>query len=197
MRPRILSLLAAGLALGACVSTPRGPLAEVGLPNFAKVDTGLYRGGQPTESGIEELARQGVATVLDLRRADEKPPTRAAERAAVERLHMAYQAEPMSGLGAPRRAVIERLLALIEDPGRGPVFVHCKRGADRTGTVVAIYRLRHDCWSAEEAIREARRRGMAWFEFGMRRLIRAWYRDLEAAGCTPAADAARPPGAMP
>jgi tyrosine-protein phosphatase SIW14 len=197
MRPRFLSLLAAGLALGACVSTPRGPLAEVGLPNFVKVDARLYRGGQPTESGIEELARQGVATVVDLRRAEEKPPTRAAERAAVERLHMAYEAEPMSGLGAPRRPAIERMLALIEDPARGPVFVHCKRGADRTGTVVAIYRVRHDCWSAEEAIREARRQGMAWFEFGMRRLIRAWYREVEAAGCTPAAAAAGPPGAMP
>lgn len=191
-------MLAAGLTLGACVSTPRGPLAEAGVPNFAQVEAWLYRGGQPTETGFEALARQGIATVVDLRRPQEKPPTRAAERAAVERLHMTYEAEPMSGLGAPRRAAIERLLALIEDPGRAPVFVHCKRGADRTGTVVAIYRVRHDCWSADQAIREARRLGMAWFEFGMRRFIRARQREVEAAGCVPARGAAAgPPVAVP
>lgn len=186
MKRRILATLFCGLALGACVSTPRGPLASAGLPNFAQVEGRLYRGGQPTAGGFERLAEQGISTVVDLRRAGEQPPTRAAERAAVERLHMTYAAEPMPSLGAPERSAIERLLAIIEDPLGGAVFVHCKRGADRTGTVVAIYRIRHDCWSADDAIREARSHGMAWFEFGMRRFIRAWHREVQAAGCAPA-----------
>ena len=38
-----------------------------GVPNFHKVNDGLYRGGQPSRQGFESLAKLGIKTVLDLR----------------------------------------------------------------------------------------------------------------------------------
>jgi protein-tyrosine phosphatase len=52
---------------------------------------------------------------------------------------------------------------MLEDSSTGPVFVHCRRGADRTGAVVACYRIEHDHWKNERALAEARSLGMRWF----------------------------------
>lgn len=183
---RLRSLALGALLLAGCASTPPGPLALVGLPNFERVNPSLYRGGQPTPAGLAELARLGVTTVVDLRRAGEGPPSRVEEQEVAAQLRLDYLPVRLSSIAAPRREAVETLLAAIGDPARQPVFVHCKRGADRTGTVIALYRVTRECWSAEQAIDEARRHGMAWWEFAMRRFVRSWQREVAARGCTPA-----------
>ena len=45
----------------------------------------------------------------------------------------------------------------MADPAKRPVFVHCKHGADRTGTMVAFYRILFEGWSKDEAIREMKK----------------------------------------
>ena len=35
-----------------------------------------------------------------------------------------------------------------------PILVHCKHGADRTGAVIAFYRMVYQYWSADKAIEE-------------------------------------------
>jgi tyrosine-protein phosphatase SIW14 len=52
--------------------------------------------------------------------------------------------------------------------------VHCRRGADRTGTVIACYRITHDGWSNRKALQEATSYGMSWIEFGMQRYVLAF-----------------------
>ena len=47
----------------------------------------------------------------------------------------------MPGLSRPSHEQVSRVMAIINAKENGPVFIHCKRGADRTGTVVAIYRI--------------------------------------------------------
>jgi protein tyrosine/serine phosphatase len=55
-----------------------------------------------------------------------------------------------------------------------PVFIHCKRGADRTGAMVAFYRIRNHGWTAARAYAEAREIGMrAWYN-GLKRQIEAF-----------------------
>ncbi len=140
-----------------------------GIHNFGRVDERLYRGGQPTPAGIEYLAKLGVRTVIDLR----EPGARSrAERRLVTASGMKYMAVPMSGFTAPAIADITKILATLEDPAAGPVFIHCRRGADRTGAVVAAYHIAHDNWDNARALKDARAHHMSFYQFPRANFIR-------------------------
>ena len=81
----------------------------------------------------------------------------AAEAAAAGIL---YTNIPLKGLGRPTDAQVAQVLAVIE-ASSGPVFVHCEYGCDRTGTVIACYRIRHDQLTGATAQAEADRYGMS------------------------------------
>ncbi|MFY9571147.1 MAG: tyrosine-protein phosphatase [Blastocatellia bacterium] len=143
------------------------------LPNFHKVSDTLYRGGQPTSAGAAKLAELGIKTIINLR--GEEDVDREGQKQA-EAAGLRYFNVPMPGLSAPSDEQIARVIKLIDDPENQPVFIHCKRGADRTGTVAAIYRIKHEGWTSERAIGEAKRHGMSWAEFGMRSYISNYYK---------------------
>lgn len=153
------------------------------LPNFARVDEHLYRGAQPTEDGLRKLKAMGIKTVINLRDDDERA---ARERDLVQALGMRYFNVPMKGLSRPTDEQIARVIALIDAPENWPVFIHCKRGADRTGTVIACYRIARQGWKAKEAIAEAKRFGMSFFVFAMRDYIRDYERRCGQANCVAA-----------
>lgn len=132
------------------------------LPNFQKVDDHVYRGGQPTASGFKDLAQLGIKTVVDLRDIGEH--SQADEQKVVTDLGMRYVSIPMHGLSTPKQDKVDAVEALFNDTTSGPVFVHCKRGADRTGMVVAVYRISHDQWENKKALSEAKSYGMSFFE---------------------------------
>jgi|SRR5579872_418884 len=138
-----------------------------GISRFSSVNDHIYRGGQPGPKALEQLARLGVRTIIDLREGDHT----ADEEKFVVAAGMRYVHVPMAGLSAPTDDQIAKVLALLGDSATGPVFVHCKRGADRTGTVVACYRIRHDHWDNQKALAEARKNGMSFFERGMQNYI--------------------------
>ena len=144
------------------------------LPNFQRVGDRLYRGGQPKRGGYERLARLGVKTVINLRDADEHAR---AEGVEARGAGLRYYNVPMGRLGRPSDAEVERVLRLIDAPENQPVFVHCHRGADRTGLVVAVYRMAHDGWTAERAQAEANRFGMRRWQIGKKDYINDYYRD--------------------
>ncbi|HYO63930.1 MAG TPA: tyrosine-protein phosphatase [Pyrinomonadaceae bacterium] len=138
------------------------------LPNFQRVNERLYRGGQPTERGLRRLAALGVRTVVNLR-ADDERARREGEQARA--LGLRYFNFPLERIGRPDADRIAELLALVRAPEHQPVFVHCQRGADRTGMVVAAYRIAHDDWTAVEATREAKRLGLRFWQRGMKDFI--------------------------
>lgn len=105
----------------------------------------------------------------DRRAASEEQEARAAG------LH--YYNVPLKRLGRPTDSQIERVLSLIEAPENGVIFLHCEHGDDRTGTVVAVYRIGRDGWTDREAIREAKRYGMKFWQRGMKDYISDCYRD--------------------
>ena len=136
--------------------------------NFIKVDEHVYRGADPTAVGLTELGAMGVKVDLDLR---EKSGATEIEKKQAEKLGMKYVNIPMKPFSAPTDDEVEKALALLRQNNAGPVFVHCRRGKDRTGTVVACYRIQHDGWSNREALSEARKDGMSFTERGMRSFI--------------------------
>ncbi|MBI4346397.1 MAG: tyrosine-protein phosphatase, partial [Elusimicrobia bacterium] len=106
------------------------------LPRFGEVAPGVLRSGQPNRAGLGTLAERGVKTVLSLRRWVVR-----GEREETARLKMAHASVAMSGWKFPTFRQVDRALAVLTDPSRQPVLVHCAFGKDRTGTVVAAYRV--------------------------------------------------------
>jgi tyrosine-protein phosphatase SIW14 len=150
-----------------------------GIPNFHQVDEHVYRSAQPKDEGWKNLAKLGVKTVIDLRRPDEHSTD--AEAKAVEAAGMHYVNVPMQGVVAPPDGAITKILALMNSRTDGPVLVHCKRGADRTGTVIAAYRMTHDHWQNGKAMQEAKSYGMRWTQVGMKQYISNFQAPAEAA----------------
>jgi protein tyrosine/serine phosphatase len=146
------------------------------LPNFSKVNANLYRGGQPTEAGVKELKRLKVRTIISLRGLDENsiPEEKWAQDAGIK-----FIGFNLSNWFEPKTEDIEIINKVINKPENQPVFVHCKRGADRTGTVVAVYRIRHDGLTAQEAIAEAKKFDFGWWQFWMKDFIKDYYRDFK------------------
>jgi tyrosine-protein phosphatase SIW14 len=158
------------------------------LPNFQKVDDHVYRGAQPTDSGFKDLAQLGIKTIVDLRDIGEH--SQANEEKIVTGLGMRYVSIPMHGLSTPKGDKVAAVQALFNDTTSGPVFVHCKRGADRTGMVVAVYRISHDQWDNKRALTEAKSYGMSFFERAIQSYVMNYRPSVALA--TAGADSASP-----
>jgi uncharacterized protein (TIGR01244 family) len=141
------------------------------LPNFHAVNTLIYRGGQPKPGGIKKLADLGIKTVINLRDDDERARL---EEQEVKAAGLVYYNRPLPRWDGPNDQEIRELLSLLTTSDK-PVFVHCKRGADRTGVLIAIYRIEHDGWTSEEAKAEANRYGMGFWQRGMKDYIHEYF----------------------
>ena len=141
-----------------------------GIVNFHEVDEHVFRGAQPTSDGLKGLAKLGVKTIVDLTGGSDHSRF---EKETVEKLGMQYVHVPLPGLQAPTPEDVWRVLGYLSPSGSDswPVFIHCKRGKDRTGTVVACYRITHDHWDNQKALEEAKLHGMSRVQRAMQQFI--------------------------
>ena len=123
------------------------------------------------------LEQLGVRTIIDLR---DRAGISFIDRKRAEAHGIRYHRIPLGKLRGPSRATMDRILKILADPESGPVYVHCRRGCDRTGTVIACHRIASEGWTAEKAIAEARERGMIQIEFLKRVFIRQFHKALTA-----------------
>lgn len=107
--------------------------------NFHFVAPGVFRSAQPSARRLAQAAALGIRTVVNLR-GERDCATFMEETAACRRLGLDLVNFPMRARIPPRP---ERLLALCElfDAAPGPLLLHCKTGADRTGFASALYLL--------------------------------------------------------
>ncbi len=164
---KLLLLLALFCSLSLSLAGERGLPAQHGVGNFGKVNDRLYRGAQPNDEGLRRLKQLGIKSVLNLRTGGGAPRE---EAALAQALGLVYTNFPLNGIRAPKQEEVGRALALIQSLP-GPVFVHCQHGCDRTGTIIACYRIQHERWSNQAALGEALRYGLSPLERGMRRYI--------------------------
>jgi protein tyrosine phosphatase (PTP) superfamily phosphohydrolase (DUF442 family) len=127
------------------------------LPNLHKVSENLYRGAQPTAEGMKQLEKLGIKTVINLRSLH-------SDRDEMKGTKLFYEHIRMTTWNVEDKDVI-RFLQIVTDPNRTPVFVHCQHGADRTGTMCAIYRIIIQGWSKDEAIEEMTEGGFSYHSF--------------------------------
>src|SRR5262245_15385271 len=151
---------------------PRATVAAPieGVSRFYEVHTGFYRGGQPTPEGFEQLKAMGVRTIINLR-------VDGSENRIVESLGMKYVhiPIPMPLIQRPWQRIpdasIKQFMDIVQDPSNHPIFVHCRRGADRTGAMVGLYRVVVQKWEGQKAYDEARGIGMRWLYRAFREQI--------------------------
>ena len=120
-----------------------------GIDNFGRVDEHLYRGAQPKPAAYAQLKKMGIDTVVRFN--SEGHEDMAAEKAQVESLGMRFVGLPWSTSGEPSHEQVVTLLALLRANRDGKTFVHCRVGADRTGVMVALYRLSFSHWNTAQA----------------------------------------------
>ena len=129
------------------------------IPNFHEVDGAfLSRGGQPSTAGLKELAQKGVKTIINLRAAD-------FNRKVIEE----YYSDQLRTIHIPfypynpDDQIMIDFLKIMKDRKHMPAFVHCFHGADRTGAVIAIYRIILQNWDKDRAIAEMKVKGLHWW----------------------------------
>ncbi len=144
-------VLAAFLFLGAPAARSQTTQTPEGVKNFAPVTEMLYRGAQPSSTGFSALHHMGVGIVVNFR--NEAQET-SAEQREVESLGMKYVGIPWSGRDNPSDVQIVQFLNLVRDNPNTKIFVHCQRGADRTGTMVAAYRIAVQHQAVKDAVAE-------------------------------------------
>jgi protein tyrosine phosphatase (PTP) superfamily phosphohydrolase (DUF442 family) len=154
------------------------PQAFPGLGNFAEVDRGrLYRSAQPTREGLQVARRRfGVRTVISFRSFH-------SDRGDAEALGLQYYRIPFTAWHVTSEDAV-RFLRLVTDPRNYPILVHCQHGADRTGTMVAVYRIFVQGWSTERAMEELPRFGFHTIWANLKTFLRdeEWRRAAEQAG---------------
>lgn len=122
-------------------------LSQKGVPNFGEVTPGLYRGGLVRTEGIKALKKLGMDIVVDTHANDET------EEETVKSLGMKYVAIPWH-CPWPHDEVFARFLQVVHENKGRKIFVHCRLGDDRTGMMVAAYRMAEEDWTADEAMKE-------------------------------------------
>ena len=115
-----------------------------GCGNLYKVSDVLYRGEQPTSEGFKELGKLGIKTVVNLRSLH-------SDRDELEGTSLVYE-HIRTEAWDPEQEQIEAFLKIVTNPEKQLVFVHCQHGADRTGTMVAVYRVAIEGWDKKKAI---------------------------------------------
>ncbi len=138
------------------------------LPNYFIVeDSALHRGGQPSSSGLKQLTKNGIKTIINLRLG--KFSRQAVKEYVQDKVRIVHI--PFSPF-APKDHIMIDVLKIILNPDYRPAFVHCFHGADRTGAVCAIYRIIVQNWDKERAILEMKKRGLHWWHTNMVDYIR-------------------------
>ena len=124
-----------------------------GVDYAAQVTPALYRGGVPDADGVEWLKSIGIRTVVNLRHFHGD-----SEGELVRAAGMRYVRIPLESTDAPEPEQVRQFFDIVGDPEAAPVYVHCLHGVDRTGTMIALYRMEREGWGNTDALAE-----MEWF----------------------------------
>jgi protein tyrosine/serine phosphatase len=145
--------LTTAICVGALAKSVKRPRPS--LPNFHKVTDGIYRGAAPSKDGLKSLKKMNIHTIIDLRNSSKQAKT---EKQTAEAMGFKWINIPM-GKAAPTQKQVDLFLNTLAKAPTQPVFVHCQYGADRTGCMIGIYRVKIQKWSFAKTWPEMRKYG--------------------------------------
>jgi tyrosine-protein phosphatase SIW14 len=129
------------------------PVAGTTLDNFFQVSPGLFRSEQPGAGDVPDLKALTIRSILNLRDNHDDASVKGLNQFRLS--HVAMEAGKVS----PEQ-LLQALRAIRDAPK--PMLVHCWHGSDRTGAVVAAYRIVFEHWSKERAIDELTNGGFGY-----------------------------------
>ena len=126
-------------------------LTLTGVANFGRLNEHVYRGAQPEVAAYPSLKALGIDTVVRLSTGEEYI---AGEREHVEALGMRFVSLPWRAADVPTDEQVRTFLDLFQQQPARTIFVHCREGVDRTGVMMALYRIAIDRFTTEQAVAE-------------------------------------------
>ncbi|MDD4816632.1 MAG: tyrosine-protein phosphatase [Victivallaceae bacterium] len=155
------SVLPTSGCAGSGVSSSAAAAADKTVVPAVAVDleNGVYRSAQPSREDFERLAAAGFKSVLNLRRHHGDGDLLKGLPLTEYRLRL--------NAGEMTETDIVDALRIVRDAPK-PLLIHCRHGVDRTGAVVAAYRVVFQNRSGDEAVAEMLRFGAHSF----------WYKKL-------------------
>jgi protein tyrosine phosphatase (PTP) superfamily phosphohydrolase (DUF442 family) len=121
------------------------PVIGSELENWYKVDDRLYRSEQPSRAAFRAIENYGIRSVLNLR-------SHHSDTAEAQGTDLRLYRVEMHAGNVTTELILSALEIIRDEPG--PILVHCWHGSDRTGAVVAAYRVVFQKWSREKAVDE-------------------------------------------
>ena len=167
-----LFVLLAGFPASSMPAAPAACTNDLGspIPNFCVVTQKvLWRGAKPAQDGTAWLIQHGVRTIVNLELLhDDRRAFGEARPTSARRYELAYfrisDWEPNAVLApALLDDHVAHFLAVVDKQPK-PVYVHCRSGQNRTGVMVAAYRVIVEGLSRDAAIAEMRRYQGIWFK---------------------------------
>jgi protein tyrosine/serine phosphatase len=152
------------------------------IDRLAKVEDGFYRGARPTTAAqMATLKTYQIKTIINV--SDDQPAQDVeAALAKAQGINLIYY--PMHGWNKPKDQQTEDVQAMLNDPSLRPIYIHCKHGRERTGVMVALYRVFTNGWTAHEAYREMKQMGFRTYAWNFRKYFKrksGYYDEEEAA----------------
>jgi protein tyrosine/serine phosphatase len=151
---------------------------DTAIPHFSKVNDSLYRGGRPKPSDLSYLRSLNVRTVINLQGGDLNNPRYraimklwepgeladaiAAEKKLSESLGLLFFSKPLDAIDPVSDeddARIDEILQIMGNRATQPVFIHCERGVDRTGLIIALYEAKYMGMPPDDAYNDWRASG--------------------------------------
>jgi protein tyrosine/serine phosphatase len=116
-----------------------------GLVNVGRVTENIYRGAVPSVAGYTTLRDMGIRTILNL--------AHGRESSIVAPYGIKEVYSPMGFFSPVNERQIKKGMDVLFNPSLFPVYVHCAQGRDRTGMVIACYRI-NSGWGNKDALDE-------------------------------------------
>jgi protein-tyrosine phosphatase len=118
-----------------------------------RVSEGVYRGPHPD---FQELKKLDIQVDLSL---EDNPEVIKAEREQFLMQGIEFISVPLSEFTAPSPDDLRKIVDIIQTYRGINVYVHCRRGIDRTGYAIAAFRIIVDNWPLEVAYKEVIQHG--------------------------------------
>ncbi len=120
-------------------------------PNFHMVTPGIWRSAKLNPESLKRMKTYGLKTIINLLSNDECEPweDKVAKQMGIQVYHF-----PLLGSKVAPSKTVDAVLSILEDPARQPVLVHCAAGKDRSGMIIAAYRIAHTDWSFRNIFQE-------------------------------------------